>query len=70
MSQCAACGQTFSCAMADPDSAHPCWCTQLPVLTTVPKPASASLPDDPNSRCFCPDCLRQKIAEARIPSPS
>jgi len=59
MSTCARCGATFSCAMADPSDGQPCWCTALPPALPVPGA-------DANASCLCPDCLRQRIADAAV----
>lgn len=55
MSDCAQCGQHFSCGMVDADAAAPCWCTTLPAL-----PADQLGRDNP--RCYCPACLRALLA--------
>ena len=56
MSTCSRCQSTFDCGMVDATDA-PCWCAALP-----PLPAEA-LPDDDESRCLCPACLGERIAE-------
>lgn len=53
MSACSRCGTVFSCAMADPGAAEPCWCTALPPLVALPREAGAA--------CWCPACLKQHI---------
>ncbi|MDR7047880.1 hypothetical protein J2X54_000315 [Duganella sp. 3397] len=65
MSTCARCGATFSCAMADADTAAaavtpaaPCWCTYLPPAVPVPDNADAA----DQVGCWCPACLQQHIA--------
>ncbi|MFC5552159.1 cysteine-rich CWC family protein [Massilia aerilata] len=58
MSTCTRCGASFGCAMVDGSDA-PCWCTSLPPLVPLPKPAGT---DAPAPGCWCPACLRQHIA--------
>jgi hypothetical protein len=38
-------------------AAQPCWCTYLP--------ASMPVPSAPGASCWCPECLKQHIAESR-----
>jgi hypothetical protein len=57
MSQCVRCGATFTCGVADAQSAQPCWCTELPPLQIDP-----AVPAQGRS-CLCPDCLRAQLTE-------
>lgn len=52
--RCPACGAEFVCGMNAGLTA--CWCASLPPLLAVP--------DAHVGQCYCPDCLRQKLAEA------
>ncbi len=54
MSQCTACGKSFSCAMVDPADGGPCWCTTLAPLSTS---TIAALAETTGARCLCPTCL-------------
>jgi hypothetical protein len=51
---CPACGASFTCGMNA--GMAECWCASLPPLLSVP--------DAHVGQCYCPDCLKQKIAEA------
>lgn len=62
MSQCDRCGITFSCGMVDSTSKDACWCTQLPLL---PAPV---LGQD-SAHCYCPDCLRELLAQSTEAQP-
>lgn len=55
MSNCNQCGKPFACAMADPGTGAPCWCTRMPTL-----PAEYLGRDGPN--CYCADCLARLLA--------
>jgi hypothetical protein len=48
MVECPRCGTKFDC-----DPVNDCWCAKLPPLP-MSKEASS---------CFCPACLRQRIAD-------
>ncbi|MDD3353204.1 cysteine-rich CWC family protein [Zoogloea sp.] len=51
---CPACGAAFTCGMnAGADS---CWCASLPPVFAVPEAGAG--------QCYCPGCLKAKIAEA------
>jgi hypothetical protein len=62
MSQCARCGATFICGVADAQSAQPCWCMALPPLHL-----DATIPAQERS-CLCPDCLRALLAKQKTPT--
>lgn len=64
MSVCKRCGAAFSCAMVDGSDGAPCWCTAMPPAVAVPAPATGAATD---VTCWCPDCLRQHIAEKHTP---
>ncbi|MEO7495654.1 MAG: cysteine-rich CWC family protein [Massilia sp.] len=53
MSMCARCGIEFHCAVADGGDA-PCWC--------MTAPAGLPLPDSAGATCWCPACLKERIA--------
>ncbi|HYD94592.1 MAG TPA: cysteine-rich CWC family protein [Noviherbaspirillum sp.] len=60
MSTCAACGKPFTCGMADtPGDERPCWCAALPPLAPD---TGAPAQDGDAALCFCPDCLRARVA--------
>jgi len=74
MSNCARCGATFSCAMADAvpatTPAAPCWCTYLPLAVPVPVAAGdAAATAAAAVGCWCPACLAAHIA-ARQAAPA
>lgn len=54
---CPACGAAFTCGM---NAGLPeCWCASLPPVLNVP----AVLAGDVGA-CYCPDCLKRRIAKA------
>lgn len=57
MSECAKCGKTFDCGMAEAGAASPCRCTTLP-------PLPPELLGRDATGCYCPDCLRLWLDEA------
>ncbi len=66
MSLCPGCGTTFCCGMADDPAegeARSCWCMQLPRLE--PRELVFAKDGTP-SKCFCPDCLRQRKAALEV----
>jgi hypothetical protein len=65
MSNCARCGASFGCGMADGGDA-PCWCTRLPAL---PREAYRVGDDAGGGNCFCPACLQTLIAASEKPVP-
>lgn len=55
---CPGCGRAFTCGML---AGMPrCWCAELPVLEAPPEAGKG---------CYCPDCLRERLAEAGIKRP-
>ncbi len=48
---CPNCGAGFAC-----NPAGPCWCSEVTPRFAVPAAGEA--------RCWCPDCLRRRAAEA------
>lgn len=57
---CPQCGVQFRCGMEAGDTE--CWCASLPAF--APLPADAG-PDSPAmAGCFCPACLKARLAEA------
>ncbi len=67
MSQCIACGNGFQCGMVDTGADQPCWCTQLPPL---PAGRLQSADDGRALGCYCPACLRDRVATPdEIPDP-
>ena len=57
---CPRCGRSFDCGATD--SSKPCWCVSLPAL-----PLEQLGKDD--AGCYCPDCLRLRLAEPTRPGP-
>ncbi len=57
MSECARCGKSFQCSMADVGTPEACWCTTLPLLP-------ADLVGRDAAGCYCPDCLHALLAGA------
>lgn len=54
---CPGCGAAFTCGM---NAGLPeCWCASLPPILDVP-----AIPAGDVGACYCPDCLRRRIAEA------
>ncbi len=51
---CPGCGSGVACGAA-PGQEH-CWCAQFPAILPVP---------EAGSDCYCPECLRVKIASRR-----
>lgn len=54
---CAGCGTPFDCGAGR----AACWCNDLPLL-----PAGAL---EPAADCYCPACLRARIARTRAERP-
>ncbi|MBK6652438.1 MAG: cysteine-rich CWC family protein [Zoogloea sp.] len=54
---CPACGAAFTCGMDAGLAA--CWCASLPPVLAVP--------ESPVGQCYCPDCLKKKIAASLAP---
>ena len=55
---CPRCGRSFDCGAQD--SSKPCWCVSLPAL-----PLEELGRQD--AGCYCPDCLRTRLAERAVP---
>ncbi|MCX7171173.1 MAG: cysteine-rich CWC family protein [Proteobacteria bacterium] len=54
---CPRCGAEFHCGMNDEQKA--CWCASLPPLNET----------RPGAGCYCPDCLRQLVAQTQTRAP-
>lgn len=50
--RCPRCGTAFACGSGGTGGG--CWCADLPQV----------LPVDDDTRCLCPSCLRERLAEA------
>jgi hypothetical protein len=59
-SRCAQCGAEFRCGMEGGDKE--CWCASLPPLMSLPE---SSATGSPAAGCFCPACLKAKLAQPR-----
>lgn len=55
---CPGCGRAFTCGSLA--GGERCWCADLPSLPTLPEAGKG---------CYCPDCLRERLAQAGVRQP-